>query len=219
MIYQKYIKRILDYSFSLLLLILISPFLLLISFFVRIKLGSPVIFKQKRPGLNEKVFTLYKFRTMTDKKDEDGVPLSDSLRLTKFGKWLRSTSLDELPELWNILKGEMSFVGPRPLLVKYLSLYDEEQKKRHLVKPGITGLAQVKGRNQISWGKRFYLDILYVESMCFVEDLKIVILTFIKVFKKDGINSDNSETMEEFKGTLIKTGKYDEPSELDQFPK
>ena len=149
--YRKYIKRILDFILSLIALIILSPILLVIAILVRIKLGSPVIFKQERPGLNEKIFTLYKFRTMTDKKDKEGNLLPDSERLTRFGKMLRSTSLDELPELINILKGDMSIVGPRPLLVEYLELYNEEQKHRHDVRPGLTGLAQVSGRNSLTW--------------------------------------------------------------------
>lgn len=198
--YRKYIKRILDFILSLIALIILSPILLVIAILVRIKLGSPVIFKQERPGLNEKIFTLYKFRTMTDKKDKEGNLLPDSERLTRFGKMLRSTSLDELPELINILKGDMSIVGPRPLLVEYLELYNEEQKHRHDVRPGLTGLAQVSGRNAISWEEKFNKDIEYINNITFIGDCKIILKTAINVIKKDGISSETSATMEEFIG-------------------
>ncbi len=200
-IYEKYIKRILDFTLSLLALIILSPVLLITTILVRIKLGRPVIFKQKRPGLNEKIFTLYKFRTMTDKTDEEGNLLPDSERLTKFGKILRSTSLDELPELVNILKGDMSIVGPRPLLVEYLELYNEEQKHRHDVRPGLTGLAQVSGRNTISWKEKFEEDIKYIKEITFINDFKIIFKTAIKVFKREGIAQEGTETMERFKGS------------------
>ena len=199
--YKKYIKRILDFTLSLLALIILSPLLLIIAILVRIKLGSPVIFKQERPGKDEKIFTLYKFRTMTDEKDENGNLLPDSKRLTKFGKILRSTSLDELPELVNILKGEMSIVGPRPLLVEYLQLYNEEQKHRHDVRPGLTGLAQISGRNAITWEEKFEEDIIYIHKMSFIEDTKIIFKTIVKVFKREGISQKENETMEYFKGT------------------
>lgn len=199
--YRKYIKRLLDFILSLLALIILSPVLLITALLVRIKLGSPVIFKQKRPGLNEKIFTLYKFRTMTDKKDDQGNLLPDSQRLTKFGKLLRSTSLDELPELINILKGDMSIVGPRPLLVEYLELYNEEQKHRHDVRPGLTGLAQVNGRNSISWEDKFKEDIKYIKKMSLIEDIKIILKTVIKVFKREGISQQENDTMEKFKGS------------------
>ena len=198
--YRKYIKRILDFILSLIALIILSPILLVIAILVRIKLGSPVIFKQERPGLNEKIFTLYKFRTMTDKKDKEGNLLPDSERLTRFGKMLRSTSLDELPELINILKGDMSIVGPRPLLVEYLELYNEEQKHRHDVRPGLTGFAQVSGRNAISWEEKFNKDIEYINNITFIGDCKIILKTAINVIKKDGISSETSATMEEFIG-------------------
>ena len=172
-IYRKYLKRPLDFLLSLLAIIILSPLFLLIAILVKINLGSPVIFKQERPGLNEKIFVMYKFRTMTDEKDENGRLLPDEVRLTKFGKFLRSTSLDELPELLNILKGDMSFVGPRPLLVEYLPLYNEHQKRRHEVRPGLTGLAQVNGRNAISWEEKFNYDVEYVDSITFIGDLKI----------------------------------------------
>lgn len=199
--YRKYIKRLLDFVLSLLALIILSPVLLITALLVKIKLGSPIIFKQQRPGLNEKIFTLYKFRTMTDKKDEEGNLLPDSERLTKFGKLLRSTSIDELPELINILKGDMSIVGPRPLLVEYLELYNEKQKHRHDVRPGLTGLAQINGRNSISWEEKFKEDIQYVENISFIGDIKIVLKTVIKVFKREGISQQDNDTMEKFKGS------------------
>lgn len=198
--YAKYIKRILDFTLSLIAFILLSPIWLIIAILVKIKLGSPVLFKQKRPGKNEKIFTLYKFRTMTDKKDKNGNLLPDEQRLTKFGKLLRSTSLDELPELINIIKGDMAIVGPRPLLVEYLELYNEEQKHRHDVRPGLTGRAQVNGRNSISWEEKFKDDIKYVKDISFIADIKIVFKTIIKVFKREGISQENSVTMEKFQG-------------------
>ncbi|AEE95270.1 sugar transferase [Mahella australiensis 50-1 BON] len=186
---------------SLCAIIILSPLLLVIALLVRIYLGRPVIFKQKRPGLNERIFTLYKFRTMTDDKDENGHLLPDEVRLTKFGKFLRSTSIDELPELFNILKGDMSIVGPRPLLVQYLPLYDAHQRRRHEVRPGLTGLAQVSGRNAISWEDRFNLDVQYVDNVSFINDWKIIFLTVKKVFAREGISSGTSATMEPFEGT------------------
>lgn len=160
-----------------------------------------MIFKQQRPGLNEKIFTLYKFRTMTDEKDKNGVLLPDSVRLTKFGRMLRSTSLDELPELFNILKGDMSVVGPRPLLVQYLPLYDEHQKRRHEVRPGLSGLAQISGRNAISWEDKFDLDVEYVDNLSFIFDWKIIFLTLLKALKREGISAEDDSTMPEFIGT------------------
>ena len=185
--YAKYIKRILDFILSLLAIIILSPIMLIIYILVRIKLGKPAIFKQQRPGKNEKIFTLYKFRTMTDEKDEDGNLLPDEKRLTKFGKMLRSTSLDELPEMFNILKGDMSFVGPRPLLTKYLSYYTEEEKHRHDVRPGLTGLAQINGRNTTNWKERFEYDIKYTQDISFLNDIKILLKTIMKVIKKQDI--------------------------------
>lgn len=199
--YAKYIKRPLDFILSLIAIIILSPLLLVVAILVRIKLGKPVIFKQQRPGKNEKIFTLYKFRTMTDKKDENGNLLPDEQRLTRFGKALRSTSLDELPELINILKGDMAIVGPRPLLVEYLSLYNEEQRHRHDVRPGLTGLAQINGRNSISWEEKFKDDIEYVNNITFAQDIKIILKTFVKVFKRDGINQEGNATMRKFEGT------------------
>lgn len=198
--YDRYIKRLIDFILSAIAIIVLSPVLTIVAMLVRCKIGSPVIFKQERPGLNEKVFTMYKFRTMTDEKDENGELLSDEIRLTKFGELLRSTSLDELPELFNILKGDMAIVGPRPLLVKYLPLYNNEQKKRHLVKPGITGYAQINGRNSISWEKKFDLDIFYIKNICLILDSKIFFATIKTVFSRDGINSENDATMEDFRG-------------------
>lgn len=199
--YEKHIKRLLDVVLSGGALIVLSPVLLVTAILVRIKLGSPVIFKQERPGKDEKIFKLYKFRSMTDGRDENGNLLPDEVRLTKFGKLLRSTSLDELPELWNILKGDMSIVGPRPLLVKYLPLYNEEQKRRHDVRPGLTGWAQANGRNAISWEEKFRLDVEYVDHISFALDVKTIFLTVKNVLRREGISSETAATMEEFKGT------------------
>lgn len=185
--YKKYIKRVLDILISLLGLVVLSPVILVVAILVRIKLGSPVIFKQDRPGKDGKIFRLYKFRSMSDKKDENGKLLPDSQRLTKFGKVLRATSLDELPELVNILKGEMSLIGPRPLAVCYLPYYNEKEKHRHDVRPGLTGLAQINGRNVLNWDERFAYDIEYVNNITFMNDLKILFKTFYKVIKKDGV--------------------------------
>lgn len=200
--YEKYIKRPLDLICSLIAIIFFSWLYLIIAVLVRIKLGSPVIFTQERPGKDEKIFKLYKFRTMTDAKDEKGNLLPDSVRLTKFGKMLRATSLDELPEAFNIIKGDMSLIGPRPLLVQYLPLYSEKQKHRHDVRPGLSGYAQVNGRNSITWTHKFELDCEYVDKITFFGDLKILIQTVGKAFiKQEGISSETSETMEDFDGT------------------
>ena len=199
--YEKYIKRVLDVLCSGCALLVLSPVLLVTAILVRVKLGSPVIFCQPRPGKDEKVFNLYKFRSMTDERDEEGNLLPDDVRLTKFGKLLRATSLDELPELWNILRGDMSIVGPRPLLVKYLPLYNEEQKHRHDVRPGLTGWAQVHGRNTLSWEDKFRYDVWYVQNISFLVDVKTVFLTVKKVFYREGISSGTVSTMEEFVGT------------------
>lgn len=199
--YERFIKRPQDILLSLLAMIVLSPVLLITAILVRTKLGSPVIFKQKRPGLDEKVFTLYKFRTMTDAKDPDGNLLPDEVRLTKFGKLLRSTSLDELPELWNIFRGDIAVVGPRPLLVEYLSRYNEQQRRRHEVRPGLSGLAQVNGRNAISWEDKFKYDVQYVDHVTFLGDWKIIFQTVLNVIKRDGINSETAATMEVFMGT------------------
>lgn len=208
-IYRNYFKRPMDFLLSLIAIIALSPVLLIVAFLVRIKLGSPVIFKQERPGLKEKIFTLYKFRTMTDEKNKLGGLLPDSVRLTKFGKFLRSTSLDELPELFNILKGDMSIIGPRPLLVQYLPLYNEYQKHRHDVRPGLSGWAQVNGRNAINWNDKFYLDLEYVDDVSFVGDLKIIFLTLVKVFVREGISSESSVTMEPFMGSKKESVNYE----------
>lgn len=199
--YANYIKRPMDFTLALLALIVLSPIFLVVSILVKTKLGSPIIFKQDRPGLNEHIFTMYKFRTMTDQRDEEGNLLPDHVRLTKFGKFLRSTSLDELPELWNILIGDMSIVGPRPLLIQYLPLYNTNQKKRHKVRPGLTGLAQVKGRNSISWDEKLELDLEYVEQISFLKDMRIIFLTAKKVYFREGVSSATSVTMEPFKGS------------------
>ncbi len=202
--YERYIKRMLDVLLSGTALVILSPILLVTAILVKINLGSPVIFCQERPGKDEKIFRLYKFRTMRDVADpKTGMPLSDEERLTPFGRKLRSLSLDELPELWNIFKGDMSVVGPRPLLVKYLPLYNEEQKQRHDVRPGLTGWAQVHGRNLLSWEERFAHDIWYVQNVRFLTDVKVVFLTIRCVFVREGISSETSATMEEFKGTKV----------------
>lgn len=202
-IYERFLKRPLDFFLSLLAIIVLSPVLLIVAILVRLKLGSPVLFKQERPGKNEKLFMMYKFRTMNNHKDEKGVLLPDGIRLTKFGRFLRNTSLDELPELFNIFLGNMSIVGPRPLLTKYLPLYNEKQRKRHDVRPGLTGYSQVYGRNLLSWEERFELDLQYINKLSFFTDVKIILKTFIKVFKQDGIDTNVTKkyTMLEFKGT------------------
>ena len=200
-IYEKYIKRFIDILCSGMALLILWPLLLITAILVRIKLGSPVIFAQERPGKDEKIFQLYKFRTMTDGRDDNGNLLPDDKRLTKFGKWLRSSSLDELPELFNILKGDMSLIGPRPLLVQYLPLYNEEQRHRHDVRPGLSGWAQVNGRNTVSWENKFKYDVEYVEKISFSMDIKILFMTLKSVVKRDGISSETSVTMEQFMGT------------------
>lgn len=201
-IYQRFFKRPLDFTLASLAMLLLSPVFLIIAVLVKIKLGSPVIFKQQRPGLNEKIFTMYKFRTMTNEKDANGELLADSERLTKFGKFLRSTSLDELPELFNVLKGDMSIVGPRPLLIEYTPLYDEQQRKRLNVLPGITGWAQVNGRNALTWEEKFKLDTWYVENWNFILDLKIIVKTILVVLKREGISAQGEATMSRFTGNI-----------------
>ena len=198
--YEKYIKRALDIVLSGVAMLVLSPVLLVTALLVRTKLGSPVLFHQDRPGRDGKIFRLYKFRSMTDERDAQGELLPDEIRLTKFGKLLRSTSLDELPELWNIFRGDMSIVGPRPLLVKYLPLYNEEQRHRHDVRPGLTGWAQVNGRNSITWEDKFRYDVWYVRNISLLLDVKIVFLTVKKVFFREGISSEDSATMEDFTG-------------------
>jgi lipopolysaccharide/colanic/teichoic acid biosynthesis glycosyltransferase len=199
-IYARYLKRPMDFVLALIAFIVLSPLMLIFAILVRIKLGSPILFKQERPGKNEKIFRLYKFRTMTNATDEHGVLLEDSLRLTRFGKFLRSTSVDELPGLFNIIKGDMSIVGPRPLLVQYLPLYDKVQKRRHEVSPGLTGWAQVNGRNLIDWKEKLDLDVFYVDNLKFSLDIKIIFITLKIVLKRSGINSKTSVTMDEFTG-------------------
>lgn len=199
--YEKYFKRPIDFVCGLTAVIVFSWLYVIIAALVRIKLGSPVLFTQDRPGKDEKIFKLYKFRTMTDERDENGELLLDEERLTKFGKWLRSTSLDELPEVFNIIKGDMSVVGPRPLLVRYLPRYNESQRRRHEVRPGLSGYAQVHGRNAISWEEKFRMDVEYVDHITFIGDIKVIIDTVWKaVVRHDGISSETSATMEEFMG-------------------
>ena len=199
-IYCNYLKRILDILICIIGLIFISPILLLVALLVKIKLGSPIIFKQERPGLHGEIFKLYKFRTMTNEKNDSGELLNDEVRLTEFGKKLRASSLDELPEIFNIIIGDMSIVGPRPLMVKYLPLYSEKQKRRHDVRPGLTGLAQISGRNAITWTERFDKDIEYVDNISLKLDMYIFFKTIYYVLKREGINSDTSATMEDFTG-------------------
>lgn len=198
--YKLFFKRFLDFILSLIAIVLLSPIYLIIAILVKVKLGSPVIFMQERPGKNEKIFSMFKFRSMTSEIDKEGNLLPDEVRLTPFGKKLRATSLDELPELFNILKGDMSFVGPRPLLVKYLPLYSEEQQHRHDVRPGLTGLAQVMGRNALTWEEKFKKDVFYTEHCNFLLDIQIIGKTILLVLKQEGISSDTSVTMEEFHG-------------------
>lgn len=199
--YEKHVKRLLDFGLSLFALIVLWPVMLVTAVAVRCKLGSPVVFTQERPGLGGRIFTIRKFRTMTDERDENGELLPDEVRLTKFGKFLRSTSMDELPELLNIIKGDMSIIGPRPLLVEYLSRYSAEQSHRHDVRPGLTGLAQVRGRNELSWDEKFADDLQYVNHITFSQDVKIIRDTIKTVLKREGIHSQTSETMEYFQGS------------------
>lgn len=206
-IYCRYIKRVLDILCALAAMIVFCWLYGIIAILVRVKLGSPVIFKQLRPGKDEKIFCLYKFRTMTDKRDDRGKLLPDEQRLTKFGKWLRSTSLDELPEAWNILKGDMSVVGPRPLLVEYLERYDDRQRHRQDVRPGLSGYAQIHGRNAISWEKRFELDVWYTENVSLWLDIRIVMKTVVVAMDGKNISSETSATMEEFMDTPVGVGR------------
>ncbi len=198
--YKKYIKRFFDICCGLAAVLVFCWLYVIVAILVKIKLGSPVIFKQDRPGKDEKIFKLYKFRTMTDERDENGYLLPDMVRLTKFGRFLRSTSLDELPEAFNIIKGDMSVVGPRPLLVRYIERYNAEQRRRHEVRPGLTGYAQAYGRNSLSWEEKFEKDIYYVDNFSFCMDIKIILKTITSVLKRDGISSEVSATMEEFYG-------------------
>ena len=201
--YKNYIKRILDFLLSGIVLIILAIPLIIVGLLIKVQLGSPILFRQKRPGKNGKIFEIIKFRTMNNTKDENGNLLPDDLRLTKFGKFIRSTSIDELPELINILKGDMSIVGPRPLLVEYLDLYNEEQKHRHDVRPGLTGLAQVNGRNCITWEAKFKYDIEYVKNVTFINDCKIILKTIEKVLLREDINASENITMEKFKGNKL----------------
>ncbi len=196
-IYRRFLKRPMDFILSLMAIIVLSPVLIIVGVLVRVKLGSPVLFKQKRPGLNEKIFTMYKFRTMTDEKDENGELFPDSVRLTKFGRMLRSTSLDELPELFNILNGDMSIVGPRPLLERYLPYYTDTEKLRHTVRPGLSGLAQINGRNNLDWDSRLGLDVEYVQDITFSLDLSIILKTFFKAIKREDITIVDQATLKD----------------------
>lgn len=197
--YKRHIKRGLDFVLSLILLVVLAPIILLVALLLKCVLGA-VLFRQERPGLNERIFTLYKFKTMSDERDENGNLLPDEFRLKPFGKVIRSLSLDELPQLFNVLKGDMSLIGPRPLLVKYLPLYNEAQKHRHDVRPGITGWAQVNGRNDISWEKKFELDLFYVRNCSFALDAKIALMTMVRVFQRSGISKSGNATSDEFNG-------------------
>ncbi|EJR22192.1 MULTISPECIES: sugar transferase [Bacillus] len=208
-IYGRFIKRPMDLILSLIAIIVLSPVFLIVSILVKTKLGSPVLFKQKRPGLNEEVFMMYKFRTMTDERDADGELLSDDIRLTKFGKFLRSTSLDELPELFNILKGDMSIVGPRPQLVRDMVFMTPEQRKRHSVLPGLTGWAQVNGRNCVTWEEKLNFDLQYINGISFLGDWRIIFITISKVFKRDGISTEGMETAEDLGDYLLRIGQID----------
>ena len=209
-IYARYIKRILDVILSGCALVVLSPVLLIVAVLVRTKLGSPVIFSQERPGKNEKIFKMYKFRSMTDQRDENGELLPDEVRLTKFGRALRSTSLDELPELWNIFKGDMSIVGPRPQLVRDMVFMTPEQRLRHTVMPGLTGLAQVSGRNAISWEDKLATDLRYIRRITFLGDVKIVLLTVKKVFCREDISADGMDTAEDLGDYLLRTAQVSE---------
>lgn len=208
-IYRRFLKRPMDFILALIAIIVLSPVLIIVTILVRLKLGSPVLFKQKRPGLNEKIFTMYKFRTMTDEKDENGELLPDSVRLTRFGRMLRSTSLDELPELFNILKGDMSIVGPRPQLVRDMVFMTPEQRIRHTIHPGLTGWAQVNGRNNVTWEGKLSLDLEYFSEITFVNDIKIIFMTVAKVFKKEDISTEGMETAEDLGDYLLRIGKVD----------
>lgn len=202
-IYQNYIKRVLDFVFALLLLILLSPLLLVVTIWLHFaNKGAGAFFTQERPGKDEKIFKLYKFKSMTDERDADGNLLPDAERITRAGRFVRSTSIDELPQLWNVLKGDMSFIGPRPLLVQYLPLYNNFQHRRHEVRPGITGLAQVKGRNSLSWDEKFRLDVAYVDEVSFALDFRIFFGTIDRVVMRKGISAEGSATMEPFKGNI-----------------
>lgn len=215
-VYERYIKRVLDLIWAILAIVVFWWLYIIIAILVKIKLGSPVIFKQQRPGLNEKVFYLYKFRTMTDERDENGNLMPDEVRLTKFGKWLRSTSLDELPEVFNIINGDMSVIGPRPQLVRDMVFMTEEQRERHSVRPGLSGLAQVNGRNSISWENKLNYDLQYIKKITFLGDVKIIIQTVQKAFiKQEGITKEDMATAEDFGDYLLRT-KQVEKYEYDR---
>ncbi|MDK0796551.1 sugar transferase [Clostridium perfringens] len=215
-VYERYIKRVLDLICAILAIVVFWWLYIIIAILVKIKLGSPVIFKQQRPGLNEKVFSLYKFRTMTDERDENGNLMPDEVRLTKFGKWLRSTSLDELPEVFNIINGDMSVIGPRPQLVRDMVFMTEEQRERHSVRPGLSGLAQVNGRNSISWENKLNYDLQYIKKITFLGDVKIIIQTVQKAFiKQEGITEKDMATAEDFGDYLLRT-KQVEKYEYDR---
>ncbi|WP_328592560.1 sugar transferase [Paenibacillus cymbidii] len=205
--YERKMKRLFDLIIACLLLFILSPILICLCILIKIKLGNPVIFKQNRPGLHEKVFTMYKFRTMTNDRDEYGEFLPDNLRLTKFGKFLRSTSLDELPELWNVIRGEMSLVGPRPQLLRDVVFMTSEHRKRHSVLPGLTGWAQVNGRNNLSWEDKLDLDLIYLNHISFLYDFKIIARTFVKVLSRENINSEGMVTSEDFGDYLLREKK------------
>ena len=209
-IYKRFFKRPMDFILSLCAIIVLAPVLLVAAVLVRVKLGSPVLFKQKRPGLNEKIFTLYKFRTMTDERDENGDLLPDSVRLTKFGKFLRNTSLDELPELFNIIKGDMSIIGPRPQLVRDMVYMTPEQRRRHDIRPGLSGWAQINGRNAIEWEDKLNYDLEYLDKDSFWFDAKIVMITIKKVFKTESISYEGMATAEDYGDYLLRTGKIDQ---------
>ena len=212
--YRKYIKRLFDMILASIALIALSPIILTAAVLVRSKLGSPVVFKQQRPGKDGKTFTLFKFRTMTNERDENGALLPDKIRLNKFGRLMRASSCDELLELWNIIKGDMSIVGPRPLLVEYLPLYNDEQKRRHEVRPGLTGLAQVNGRNATTWRERFKFDVQYVDNVCFALDMKIICKTVGIVFKRSGVSAEGHATMESF--TVEKAREAEEAGKYEK---
>lgn len=215
-LYRRYFKRLLDFTLALFAIIVLSPVLLAVAVLVRIKLGSPIIFKQKRPGLNEKIFTLYKFRTMTDERDDNGELLPDNIRLTRFGRFLRSTSIDELPELVNIIKGDMSIIGPRPQLVRDMVFMSPEQRRRHDVRPGLSGWAQVNGRNAIEWEDKLKYDLEYIENISLLRDCKIVLMTIAKVFKREGICAAGMDTAEDLGDYLLNSGKIDESYYADR---
>lgn len=215
-IYERFLKRPIDFLCALMALLVLSPVLLVTAILVRIKLGSPVIFKQQRPGLDEQIFTLYKFRSMTDAKDEEGNLLPDEIRLTGFGKALRATSLDELPELLNILKGDMAVVGPRPQLVRDMVFMTPEQRKRHSVRPGLTGLAQVTGRNAITWDRKLSTDLQYIAHITMLDDLRIILLTVKKVFCREDINTADMATSVDLGDYLVETGRVSQEEYMDK---